>query len=57
MRSAYRSMRLCRINDWISSPLPSVTAEFDLTYSGFLTVGAGSVWISAPTAFDDQCCP
>ena len=34
-----------------------VTAQFDLRYSGFLAAGAGSIWISAPATFDDQCCP
>jgi hypothetical protein len=34
-----------------------VTAQFDLSYSGFLAAGAGSIWISAPSIFDDQCCP
>jgi YVTN family beta-propeller protein len=34
-----------------------VVAEFHLRYSGFLAAGAGSIWISAPRTFDDQCCP
>jgi YVTN family beta-propeller protein len=34
-----------------------VTAQFDLPFSGYLAAGGGSVWLSAPVTFDDQCCP
>jgi hypothetical protein len=34
-----------------------VVAEFHLEYTGFIAAGAGSIWISAPASFDDQCCP
>ena len=34
-----------------------VVAEFHLDYTGFIATGAGSIWISAPASFDDQCCP
>jgi len=34
-----------------------VVAAFDLRFAGFLAAGAGSIWMSAPAVFDDQCCP
>jgi len=41
----------------IDTDSDQVTAQFDLPFSGFLATGAGSIWLSAPITFDDQCCP
>jgi YVTN family beta-propeller protein len=40
----------------IDTDTDQVTAQFDLPFSGFLATGAGSIWLSAPVNFDDQCC-
>jgi YVTN family beta-propeller protein len=41
--------RLWRIDTFTDD----VTAEFTVRYSGYVAVGAGSVWVSAPSIFDD----
>ncbi|MDP9343633.1 MAG: serine/threonine-protein kinase [Actinomycetota bacterium] len=41
----------------IDTDTDQVTAQFDLPYSGFLATADGSIWLSAPITFDDQCCP
>ncbi len=41
----------------VDTDTDEVTAEFGVSFSGFIAAGAGSIWVSAPVTFDDQCCP
>ena len=41
----------------IDTRTDQVVEQYALSPSGWLAVGAGSLWITAPLTFDDQCCP